>query len=236
MSLMAFMETMGTSNIAVVAAFFIGLMTAISPCPLATNITAVAYIAKKLENPKHTLLSGALYMLGRALTYTLIASIIVYAGLSAESIGRFLQTYGPKLLGPVLILIGIVMLELLTFKGVKGGAWFESLKLRLAEKGHLGSFLLGALLALAFCPFSGVLYFGMLIPLALATKDAVLTPLVFGIATGLPVMIAAVLLASGTEALGKALHKTRIIERWFRKGVGIVFIIVGAYYLITAIF
>ncbi len=236
MSIMAFMESMGTSNIAVVAAFFIGLMTAISPCPLATNITAVAYITKKLGSVKQTLISGVLYTLGRALTYTLLAMIIVYAGLSAESIGRFLQTYGVKILGPLLILIGLVMLEVITLKGMKGGAWLHKIKLSLAEKGYLGSFLLGALLALAFCPFSGVLYFGMLIPLAITTKDAIITPIVFGVATGLPVMIAAILLAKGTEALAKALHKTRIIEKWFRKGVGIVFIIVGLYYVFTALF
>ena len=230
MSLMAFMEAMSTSELALVAAFFIGLMTAVSPCPLATNVTAMAYISKRLSNTKQTLLSGLAYALGRSATYVVLAVTIVYLGLGMEGIGRFLQSYGTIIIGPMLILIGLVLVGILTLPITAKSRRLERVKERLADKGILGSFLLGALLAMAFCPFSGVLYFGMLIPLALATNDAVMIPLVFGIATGLPVIIAALLLVKGTKTLGRAMKKTSLFEKWFRRAAGTVFILVGLYY------
>lgn len=120
MSLMAFMESMGTSNIAIVAAFFIGLMTAISPCPLATNITAIAYISRKIEHSKHTLMVGFLYTLGRMFTYVALASLIVYIGINTQQISLFLQSYGEKLLGPLLLIIGIIMLNIVKLNFFKG--------------------------------------------------------------------------------------------------------------------
>jgi cytochrome c-type biogenesis protein len=233
MDIMSFMEQMGTSNIAIVAAFFIGLMTAISPCPMATNITAIAYVSKKIENSKHTLLVGFLYTLGRMFTYTALASIIVYVGVNTQGISFFLQTYGEKLLGPLLLLIGVVMLELVKVDFFKGGNRLSTLQAKLAEKGYLGAFLLGVLFALAFCPFSGVLYFGMLIPLALETGDAVLLPAVFGLATGLPVILFSILLVKSVSTLGKVMNRVQKAEKWMRLGVGAVFVLIGLYYMFT---
>jgi len=233
MDFMGFMEAMGTSNIPLLAAFFIGLMTAISPCPMATNITAIAYVSRKIENSKHTLLVGFLYTLGRMFTYTALASIIVYTGTNTQEIALFLQSHGEKLLGPLLLIIGVVLLELVKIEFFKGENRLASLQAKLAEKGYLGAFLLGVLFSLAFCPFSGVLYFGMLIPLALKTGDAIILPSVFGLATGLPVILFSILLVKSVSTLGKVMNKVQKFERGMRLSVGVVFILVGLYYLLT---
>jgi len=232
MDFLSFMEAMGTHEIPLVAAFFIGLMTAISPCPLATNITAIAYVSRKLDNSRHTLLVGFLYAAGRAFSYAALASLIVYVGVNAFQISSFIQAYGEKLLGPLLLVVGIAMLGIVKTNIPTGGARMALLQAKLADKGYLGAFLLGVVFALAFCPFSAVLFFGMLLPLALKTGDAVLLPSVFGLATGLPVVLFSVLLVQGVSKLSQTLKKVQKIEKWMRLAVGAVFILVGLYYVI----
>jgi len=231
MAIMGFMEAMGTSSIPLVAAFFIGLMTAISPCPLATNITAIAYISKRLDNSKHTVLVGLFYTLGRMLTYVTIASLIVWFGLNIQFIALGLQKYGEKLLGPLLIIIGIFMLGIIKIDALKSNSKLEAIKEKLSRKGLLGSFLLGVVFALAFCPFSAVLFFGMLIPLAIKMGDGLLIPAVFAFATGLPVIILSFILVHSLSKLSKIMNKIQQIENILQKIVGVAFIIAGTYYL-----
>ena len=231
MGLMAFMEMMGTSSIAIVAAFFIGLMTTLSPCPLATNITAIAYTSKKIDNSKHTLIVSFLYTFGRVFSYTLIASLIVWFGLSTQTISFFLQKYGERLLGPLLLIIGMFMLGFIKLSFLKGSNRLNKLKEKLAKRGYLGSFLLGVVFALVFCPFSAVLFFGILIPLALRTGDALIIPSVFAFATGLPVIIVSSILVSGVSKLSNILNKVQIFNKWMRRIVGIIFILIGIYYI-----
>jgi cytochrome c-type biogenesis protein len=236
MSLLAFMEVMGTSSFPLIAAFFIGLMTAISPCPLATNITAIAYVSKKLDHSKHTILVGLSYTFGRVFTYVAIASLIVWFGLNTQFIALGLQKYGSWLLGPLLVVIGIVMLDIIKFKfnskKKKTGSRMNRLKEKLASKGLLGSFILGVVFALAFCPFSAVLFFGMLIPLAIKAGDGIIIPSVFALATGLPVIIFAVILAYSVGKLGNVMNKVQTFEKWTRKIAAVIFIVVGIYYTV----
>jgi len=230
MSLMAFMESMSLNSFPLIAAFFIGLMTALSPCPLATNITAIAYISKKIDNGKKTLLTGFIYTLGRMFTYILLASLIVYIGVNVQAISLFLQKYGERVLGPLLVVIGLIMLNVIKLPFLKSGARMDRLKEKLSEKGYLGSFLLGVLFALAFCPFSAVLFFGMLIPLALKYSDAILIPSIFSFATGLPVIIFAFILTFSVSKIGKLMNKVQIVEKYTRYIIASVFVIVGIYY------
>ena len=232
MTIMTFMESMGTSNIPLLAAFFIGLMTAISPCPLATNITAIAYISKNVNNKRKTLLNGLFYTLGRMFTYVALASLIVWFGVNIQGIALFLQRYGQRLLGPLLIIIGVIMLELIQVKLFKSNPKLDALKEKLARKGFIGSFLLGVIFALAFCPFSAVLFFGMLIPIAIKLGDGLFIPSVFAFATGLPVIIFSFILAYSVSKLGTIMNKIQIFEKWMRRIVAILFIIIGIYYVI----
>jgi len=231
MDLMSFMQSMGNNSFPLIAAFFIGLMTAISPCPLATNITAIAYISKKIDNGKRTLLTGLVYTLGRMFTYVLLASLIVYIGINVQAISLFLQEYGERLIGILLVFIGLVMLNVIKLNFIKSSGKFDKIKERLSEKGYLGSFLLGVIFALAFCPFSAVLFFGMLIPLALKFSDGILIPSVFAFATGLPVIILSFVLVFSISKLSNIMKKVELVEKYTRYIVGLIFIIVGAYYI-----
>lgn len=231
---MSFMETMGSSDIPFVAAFFIGLMMAISPCPMATNITAIAYVSRKIGNSRYTILVGLFYSLGRTFVYVSIAALIVLCGLNVQSIALFLQEYGDLLLGPILLICGILMLDIIPLSFGFESAGLQERKERLSQKlsdqGLLGSFFLGILFALSFCPFSAVLFFGMLVPLALSSQDPIGVPLSFGLATGLPVILFSVLLVTGVKRCSSFLGKVQAAEVWFRRIVGVVFILTGLYF------
>jgi len=211
------------------AAFALGLLTAIAPCPLATNITATAYIAKTISNRKKVLLSGVLYTLGRMLSYTLIGAII-YFGASKFQIAKLFQGNGEKYIGFILIVIGLVMLDVIKLNFIKGGNFTDRLSEKFKTKGLLGSFLLGALFALAFCPYSGALFFAMLIPMTLSASAGLALPAVFSVGTGLPVILFAFVIAFSMEKLGLYFKAITRIEKVMRVIAGVVFIATGLYY------
>jgi len=210
------------------AAFALGLLTAISPCPLATNITATAYIAKTINSKRKVLLSGLLYTLGRMFSYTVLSAII-YFGASKFQVAKLFQGNGEKLIGPIMIVIGLIMLDVIKLNFHAKGNLTERLSEKFKDKGLLGSFLLGIIFALAFCPYSGALFFAMLIPMTLTGGLAM--PIVFSIGTGLPVMLFSFVIAYSIEKVGmyfKAIQKT---EKGMRIIAGITFLITGLYYI-----
>lgn len=219
-----------TYNIPLLSAFLIGVMTSISPCPLATNITAIAYISKNIKTVKHTLLNGLFYTLGRGISYTLLATI-VYFGLSSFRISSVFQGWGDKVLGPVLIFIGLIMANIIKPNLKTSNPKIEQIKLWLAKKGYIGSLLLGMLFALAFCPYSGVLFFGILIPMVLKSSESLLLPSFFALGTGLPVIIFSFIIAFSANKIGQIFSKVSKVETVIRKIAAIVFIVVGVYYL-----
>jgi cytochrome c biogenesis protein CcdA len=216
-------------NIPILIAFLLGILTSISPCPLATNITAIAYISKRIKTAKHTLLNGIFYTLGRGASYTILATLI-YFGLSAFQISSIFQGWGDKVLGPVLIIIGLIMFGVIKINFGKGGEKTEKIKIWLAQKGFIGSFLLGMLFALAFCPYSGVLFFGVLIPLVLKSAESLLLPPIFAFGTGLPVILFSFLIAFSVQKLGQAFRIMQKIEKIMRYSATTIFLGAGAYY------
>ena len=213
---------------AFITAMILGLMTAISPCPLATNISAIGFISRDLTERRRIFISGLFYTLGRAISYTLLA-LIIYFGASEMDISMTFQGWGEKILGPLLILIGLLMLDVLKIKF----PGLTSLTDKIGQKGkgsYLGALFLGMAFALAFCPYSGVLYFAMLIPLTISSASGLYLPAVFAIATGLPVIIFAWLLAYAVGNVGKLYNSIKTFELWFRKIVAILFILVGVYF------
>jgi len=216
-------------NIPVLTAFLLGVLTSISPCPLATNITAIAYISKEIKTAKHTLLNGIFYTLGRGASYTILATLI-YFGLSAFQVSSIFQGWGDKVLGPILIIIGLIMFGIIKINFSKGGKRIEKIKIRLAQKGFIGSFLLGMLFALAFCPYSGVLFFGAFIPLVLKSAEGLILPPIFALGTGLPVIIFSFIIAFAVQKLGQVFQIMQKIEKIMRYSVATIFIIAGAYY------
>jgi len=219
-----------TNNIPLISAFLIGLLTSMSPCPLATNITAIAFISKNIKTPRHTLLNGLFYTFGRGVSYTLLATLI-YFGLSAFEISRIFQGWGEKALGPVLIVLGLIMFGVIKLPTFGRNKKLEKFKAWVAAKGYLGAFLLGVLFALAFCPYSGVLFFGVLIPLTLKSKEALLLPPLFALGTGLPVVLFSLIIAFSTKYLIQAFSVVSKVEKVTRYVVASTFILVGIYYL-----
>ena len=210
-------------------ALVLGLMTAISPCPLATNISAIGFLSRDIENRKRVFMSGLVYTLGRAISYTALA-VVLYFGASKMNVSLLFQGWGEKLLGPLLIVIGLCMLDILTIKFPA----FSNLTEKIGKKGkgsYLTALLLGMVFALAFCPYSGVLYFAMLIPITIASASGLYLPIVFAVATGLPVIIFAWLLAFAVGNVGKLYNKIKTSETWFRGVVAVLFIAVGMYYI-----
>ena len=218
------------NNIPILSAFVLGLMTAISPCPLATNITATAYISKNIASKKKVLLSGILYSLGRAFSYTAIGFILFF-GASKFHIARFFSQNGEKYLGPLLILIGLIMLNVIRLNFFGKSNFSEKLSEKFKDKGLLGSFLIGVVFAMAFCPYSGALYFGMLIPLTISSIDGLYLPIIFAFGTGLPVLLFTYLLAFAASSIGPFYNKITKIEKVMRTVAGLVFILTGIYYV-----
>lgn len=204
--------------------FLLGLLTALSPCPLATNIAAIGFIGKDIENRKRIFRNGLLYTLGRILSYTLLGVVLILKeGSSMFGIQKTIGTWGELVLGPLLFLIGLFMLfgDRLNFPrfGFQGNA--EGL----ARKGGWG-----ALFALAFCPTSGVFYFGMLIPMSATATAGYLLPVVFAIATAIPVLVVAWILAFSVQQLGSFYGKMQKVQKWMNRIVGVLFIVIGIYY------
>jgi cytochrome c-type biogenesis protein len=218
------------NNIPILSAFVLGLMTAISPCPLATNITATAFISKNISSKKKVFLSGILYSLGRAFTYTTIG-LILFFGASKFHIARFFSQNGEKYLGPLLIVIGLMMLNVIRLNFFGKSSFTEKLSEKFQDKGLLGSFLIGAVFALAFCPYSGALYFGMLIPMTISSIDGLYLPIIFAFGTGLPVLLFTYLLAFAAGSIGSFYNKITKIEKVMRTVAGVVFILTGLYYV-----
>ncbi len=217
------------TQIPLFTAFILGLMTAISPCPLATNITAIAYISKDIKNRKKVFTNGLIYTLGRGITYTFIG-LIFFFGASQFEISGFIQKWGEKMLGPILILIGLMMLDFLKIKFPGLGRLSEKMQEK-SQSGFWGILLLGIIFALGFCPYSGVLYFGMLIPLTVSSASGLYLPLIFAVATGLPVIIFAWVIAFTVGGAGNIYNKVKIFEVWFRRVVAVIFLVTGVYYL-----
>jgi len=223
-----------SSNYSILSALILGLMTAISPCPMATNITAIGFLSKEVSDRQRVFTSGLIYTLGRVFSYTALA-FILFLGADQFSISLNFQRYGQKLIGPLLILIGLLMIGVLklNFPG------FSSLTRRMEEKkkhSFWDVFLIGVLFALAFCPYSGVIFFGMLVPMTITSAPGLLLPVIFAIATALPVILFAWLIAFAISKVGNVYDKLKIIERWFRRIIASLFLVTGTYYTVTILF
>ena len=215
-------------GLATLSALWFGILTSISPCPLATNITAISFVGRKTGSPRGILLSGLLYTVGRALVYTAIGMLLVMSLLSAPAVSLTLQTWMNKLLGPILIFVGMVMLGFLRLS-FRGRGMSKRLQQRVERWGVLGALGLGSLFALSFCPVSATLFFGSLLPLAVKHGSGILLPFIYGIGTAIPVVIFAIILAFGARWLGKVFERVTLVERWMRTATGLVFVGIGIY-------
>ncbi len=219
------------TNMPFISSFFIGLATAISPCTFAANVAAISYIAHDANNPSKALYAGFLFSIGRIVTYFVIGAIMISAGQVVGSFARDTQTYGNMVIGPVLIFIGLWFAGLFEFDISFGSNLTQRFSASLSSKGGIGALLLGMLFAFAFCPYSGMLFFGLLMPLAISSSSGIVFPIIFGIGVNVPVIIFAILLyVSMTKArmFGKALTSS---WTYLGKIIGWIIVATGCYYV-----
>ena len=226
---------MDSFAVAAATAFWLGLLTSVSPCPLATNIAAMSYVGRRIERPRLVLLSGVLYTVGRLAAYAGLAALIVSSLTAVPELARWLQRWMNVVLGPILILAGLFLIDLIPLRlpGIGVGRRLEQ---RVDRLGIWGGGLLGVMFALSFCPVSAALFFGSLIPLALEQRSGFLMPVLYGLGTALPVVVFAALIAFGARFIGSVFHRVNAFSRWARRLTGVVFIAVGAYYAVLYIF
>lgn len=221
--------------VGVVSALWLGILTSISPCPLATNIAAISYIGRRVGSPRQVLLSGMLYALGRSLAYLALGMLLVASVLSIPQLSLFLQKYMNKLLGPILIVVAMFLLGLIQLN-ITGPGVSDTMQKRVDALGMWGALVLGILFALTFCPVSAALFFGSLIPLSVKAGSGVALLGVYGIGTALPVLAFAVLIALSAQSVGKAFHAISRMEWWARRITGVLFLLVGVYYALKYVF
>lgn len=226
---------MDTLLVGGLSALWLGILTSISPCSLASNIAAISYVGRQVGNTRSVLLSGMMYSLGRMLTYLIIAIVVISSILAIPEVSNTLQKYMNKLLGPILIIVGMFLLELISVNipSIHAG---EKMQNRLKGNGVIGAGFLGMVFALSFCPASTALFFGSLIPLSLKHESNILLPSIYGLGTALPVFVFSFLIAFSAQLVGKVFNKLTQIELWVRRITGGVFIIVGIYFCLIYIF
>ena len=222
----------GNVNIPVVSAFILGLLTAISPCPMATNITAIAYVTRRVADRKYAVITAALYTLGRMFSYSFLGVLMVVVGLEIPWVSSALQQISEPVMGPLLIVFGLIMLGINKISFGRGSDKLASLGGKVADWGMIGGFLLGVIFALAFCPYSAVLFFGVLIPLALKSPGGLGLPAVYAIGTGLPVLLLGILLSFGVSRVSSWVNTLNRMQPIIRIVVSLIFIGVGIYYLV----
>jgi cytochrome c-type biogenesis protein len=212
------------------SALWLGILTSISPCPLAANVAAVSFLSKRITHPALVFISGLAYTLGRVVSYAVLGWVIIGSLVSVPQAAQFLQKYMSKALGPLLIISGLVLLEVFTIR-LPGLSLSQKHNNRLAQSGAPGAFLLGIFFALAFCPVSAALFFGSLIPLALNNSLGATMPIIYGIGTGLPVLLFAVAITLGATSLSRWFNRLTRLEYFMRKLTGATFILAGVYYV-----
>ncbi len=220
----------------IASALWLGILTSISPCPLATNVAAISFISKNIQTPQKTILAGVLYTLGRVFAYVVLAFILVSGLLAIPAVANFLQTYINQIMGPLLIIIGLLLLGVFKMNFSFGVAKGDSSVEKFKNNVTFGSFAIGVIFALSFCPVSAALFFGSLTSLAIEHNSRFLLPLAYGIGTGLPVVIFAIVIAFSVNKVGAIYNSVVKFEFWFRRITGVVFVFAGVYFIATHYF
>lgn len=213
-------------------AFWLGLMTAISPCPMATNVASISFLARRVSQPRQALAAGVLYTLGRMGAYLALALLVVHGLLSIPGLAMFLQRDLGRIIGPLLLVVALILSGWLPLR-IGGGSNGEKARRMVERSGLAGAFFIGVLFALSFCPVSAALFFGSLIPLVLSSGATWSGPLLFGFGTGLPVLAFALIIVFASHRLGRTFAVLTTMELWMRRLAVFVFLLVGIWFTLT---
>ncbi len=216
----------------IVGALWLGILTSISPCPLATNIAALAFLSRRCDRRRAVAWSSVAYIAGRMTAYVVLACAIAAGVLSAPGVADFLRTKMEGLIGPGLIVVGMLVAGWLSLK-IPGLGNINSLGSRLATKGFIGEFLMGAVFAMAFCPVSAALFFGGLLPMVIRSGSTVWLPVSYGVGTALPVIIAVTLLACGIGMAAERLRNLQTIGARLQQATAWILMAVGVWLTVS---
>src|SRR3972149_2097286 len=189
-----------------------------NPCPMATNVAAVSFPGRRVGSPRQVVLGGLLYALGRSLTYTVLAVVLV-SSIQASPLSDFLQTRMLQILGPVLIVVALFLLEMIPLS-FSGPGVSEKMQKRMEAWGVWGALFLGILFALSFCPVSAGYFFVTLFRLVAVYQSRIVLPALYGIGTALPVVAFAGLIAFSARPVGRAFNVVTEIEQTGQAGPG----------------
>jgi len=223
-------ELLSRTEVPFFYALILGLLTAVSPCQFARNITAIGYISRDIENPGKVFMNGLFYTLGNAAGY-MILGVILFIGASKFNVSRALISSGNIVMGIILVSGGILMLDIIKINFPKGGRLMKMVQDRRFRGNKTDSALLGFILSLSFCPYNAALFFGMLIPMTISSAGGLYLPFVYSITTGLPVAIAAYLLAFSVSGIGAFYNKIAAFQIWFNRIIAVIFILTGIYFI-----
>lgn len=218
----------------VFSALWLGVLASVSPCPLAANMAAFSFIQKEGLSPRRILVAGSLYSAGRTLTFAFAGILIISGLLAIPEASIFMQRHMNRIIGPVLVIVGIFVLDLLEIR--RNRPVSDKLAPGSFFRGTAGSFLMGMLFALAICPVSAALFFGGLIPVAAEAGSRVILPALFGLGSGLPVTVLSVIFSFGATAVSRSLGAVYTVQKVLQWGSGIIIILVGIYFSLASTF
>ena len=247
---------MWTYALYTLAALYLGILTSISPCPLALNIAAISYIGRKVAHPRSVIAAGVLYTLGRCVLYLCLAVFISATAFSIPAVSVFLQKYMHLVLGPIFLLLGMVLVGIIAVNS--GGTMMsESIQKRVDSMGIWGAFVLGVLFAVSFCPTPAAWFFGLIalimgseagaigmvlakigitLPQASLPGSIVILPLAYGIGTAAPVILVAILLAYSAAHVSRAYNAIAKTEWYARMITGWIFVAIGSWFCVKYAF
>jgi len=223
-------------NLPLVSALLFGLMGALAPCQISTNVAALAFLSRDVSDPRRIWGQTAAFIAGKVTVYLLVGGAVVILSLQLNQVNDAVVpvvVIARRALGPLLIVVGLFMLGLLKLPlslGERFSAWLEG---KVGQRqGVIPAYLLGVAFSFTFCPTLFWLFFGLTIPLAIASPGGVLFPGVFALGTALPVLGLAAVIASGSVNVGQFVKRFKAANIWIQRAVGVIFVVIGLHEII----
>ncbi len=220
----------GSMNLPLVSALLFGLLGSAAPCQLSTSVAALAFVSRRADDGRKLLGQTFAFVAGKVTVYALVGGVLVALGLQVNQITETaipVVVFARRALGPLLVVVGLFMVGVLASRlsvGERVSTWFYNRAGR--RKGLAPAYLMGLAFAFTFCPTLFWLFFGLTIPLAIASPGGIVFPGVFAIGTTLPVIVLA-LLAYQMVNVGQLVRRFKSASVWVQRVVGVIFILIG---------
>jgi sulfite exporter TauE/SafE len=203
-----------------------GLVGAFSPCQLTTNLSAIAYVSRRIGEGQPWRQALA-YTMGKVLVYMLTGGAVIFLGFQLQQVAIPVVVVARKAIGPLMILIGLGLVGLVRLRGPVGSRLASWLQSRLPQGGVGGAFSLGVVFSFTFCPTLFWLFFGLTIPMAVINSGGWVLPGLFALGTVLPLLAFSGLLTYGSDLSTKLVERLKGSQRMISRIAGVVFVLAG---------